>query len=85
MALGVGGTIVVAVTATLAAIGAAAIPSAGLVTMLMVLQVRVGCMPLFYLLHRPSPLAFVPPDVFPKLTFVLALRTAFLNRLAMWP
>lgn len=40
MVLGLGGTIVVAVTATLAAIGAAAIPSAGLVTMLMVLQVR---------------------------------------------
>ena len=40
MALGLGGTIVVAVTATLAAIGAAAIPSAGLVTMLMVLQAR---------------------------------------------
>lgn len=40
VALGMGGTIVVAVTATLAAIGAAAIPSAGLVTMLMVLQVR---------------------------------------------
>jgi Na+/H+-dicarboxylate symporter len=39
VALGVGGTIVVAVTATLAAIGAASIPSAGLVTMLMVLQV----------------------------------------------
>lgn len=39
VALGLGGTIVVAVTATLAAIGAAAIPSAGLVTMLMVLQV----------------------------------------------
>ncbi|CAL8471163.1 g10705 [Coccomyxa elongata] len=38
VALGVGGTVVVAVTATLAAIGAAAIPSAGLVTMLMVLQ-----------------------------------------------
>ena len=37
--LGLGGTVVVAVTATLAAIGAAAIPSAGLVTMLMVLQV----------------------------------------------
>lgn len=36
--LGLGGTIVVAVTATLAAIGAASIPSAGLVTMLMVLQ-----------------------------------------------
>ena len=36
MVLGLGGTIVVAVTATLAAIGAASIPSAGLVTMLMV-------------------------------------------------
>jgi Na+/H+-dicarboxylate symporter len=33
---------VVAVTATLAAIGAAAIPSAGLVTMLMVLQVGIA-------------------------------------------
>ena len=36
--LGVVGTIVVALTATLAAVGAPAIPSAGLVTMLMVLQ-----------------------------------------------
>ena len=42
VALGLGGTIVVAVTATLAAIGAAAIPSAGLVTMLMVLQVHTA-------------------------------------------
>ncbi len=40
MSLGLGSTVVVAVTATLAAVGAAAIPSAGLVTMLMVLQVR---------------------------------------------
>ena len=32
--------VVVAATATLAAVGAAAIPSAGLVTMLMVMQVR---------------------------------------------
>jgi len=45
--LGLGGTIVVAVTATLAAIGAAAIPSAGLVTMLMVLQARLGPCQLF--------------------------------------
>ena len=37
--LGLAGTVVVACTATLAAVGAAAIPSAGLVTMLMVLQV----------------------------------------------
>ena len=36
--LGAGGTLVVCITATLAAIGAAAIPSAGLVTMLLVLQ-----------------------------------------------
>ena len=36
--LGVGGSLVVALTATLAAVGAAAIPSAGLVTMLLVLQ-----------------------------------------------
>ena len=40
--LGLAGTVVVACTATLAAIGAAAIPSAGLVTMLMVLQVNPG-------------------------------------------
>ena len=39
MALGIGNICVIALTATLAAIGAAAIPSAGLVTMLMVLQV----------------------------------------------
>lgn len=64
VALGVGGTIVVAVTATLAAIGAAAIPSAGLVTMLMVLQVRARCMPPFSLLQRPSCLAVVPLDFF---------------------
>ena len=38
VALGAGGVAVVAVTATLAAVGAAAIPSAGLVTMLMCLQ-----------------------------------------------
>ena len=37
--LGFGNICVIALTATLAAIGAAAIPSAGLVTMLMVLQV----------------------------------------------
>ncbi len=43
VALGLAGTIVVACTATLAAIGAAAIPSAGLVTMLMVLQVVTPC------------------------------------------
>jgi Na+/H+-dicarboxylate symporter len=36
--LGIGGTLVVALTATIAAVGAAAIPSAGLVTMLIVLQ-----------------------------------------------
>ena len=40
VALGIGNICVIALTATLAAIGAAAIPSAGLVTMLMVLQVR---------------------------------------------
>ena len=39
VALGIGNICVIALTATLAAIGAAAIPSAGLVTMLMVLQV----------------------------------------------
>jgi solute carrier family 1 (high affinity glutamate transporter) protein 2 len=38
VALGPAGVAVVAATATLAAVGAAAIPSAGLVTMLMVLQ-----------------------------------------------
>lgn len=38
MHLGFTGTVVVALTATLAAVGAPAIPSAGLVTMLMVLQ-----------------------------------------------
>lgn len=37
--LGLAQTLVVACTSTLAAVGAAAIPSAGLVTMLMVLQV----------------------------------------------
>ena len=40
--LGMSGTIIVAVTATLAAVGAAAIPSAGLVTMVMVLQVALN-------------------------------------------
>lgn len=38
VSLGAVGTVVVALTATLAAVGAPAIPSAGLVTMLMVLQ-----------------------------------------------
>lgn len=38
VALGAAGTLVVALTATLAAVGAPALPSAGLVTMLMVLQ-----------------------------------------------
>ena len=38
MVLGPTGVVVVALTATLAAVGAPAIPSAGLVTMLMVLQ-----------------------------------------------
>ena len=36
--LGIGTTIVIALTSTIAAVGAAAIPSAGLVTMLIVLQ-----------------------------------------------
>lgn len=45
--LGAAGTLVVACTATLAAIGAAAIPSAGLVTMLMVLQVSASTAYLF--------------------------------------
>ena len=40
-ALNLAQLIVVACTATLAAIGAAAIPSAGLVTMIMVLQVQL--------------------------------------------
>jgi len=44
--LGIGNICVIALTATLAAIGAAAIPSAGLVTMLMVLQVRSDLLPL---------------------------------------
>ncbi len=39
--LGLAETLVVACTSTLAAVGAAAIPSAGLVTMLMVLQVSL--------------------------------------------
>ena len=39
--LGFAQLIVIACTATLAAIGAAAIPSAGLVTMIMVLQVQL--------------------------------------------
>ena len=39
VSLGLAETLVVACTSTLAAVGAAAIPSAGLVTMLMVLQV----------------------------------------------
>eukprot|EP00656_Telonema_subtile_P026048 TRINITY_DN28042_c0_g1_i2.p1 TRINITY_DN28042_c0_g1~~TRINITY_DN28042_c0_g1_i2.p1 ORF type:complete len:421 (+),score=110.84 TRINITY_DN28042_c0_g1_i2:209-1471(+) len=38
VSLGISGTIVVAFTATLAAVGAATIPSAGLVTMIMVLE-----------------------------------------------
>ena len=42
VALGAAGVAIVAVTATLAAVGAAAIPSAGLVTMLMVLQVGLA-------------------------------------------
>ena len=39
--LGFAQLVVIACTATLAAIGAAAIPSAGLVTMIMVLQVQL--------------------------------------------
>ena len=42
------GTIIVAVTATLAAVGAAAIPSAGLVTMVMVLQVALNLLMLWH-------------------------------------
>lgn len=42
MSLGFADVVVVAATATLAAVGAAAIPSAGLVTMLMVMQVHFG-------------------------------------------
>jgi len=40
-------TIVVALTSTIAAVGAAAIPSAGLVTMLIVLQAGAYTRPLF--------------------------------------
>ena len=49
VSLGLAGTVVVAFTATLAAVGAAAIPSAGLVTMLMVLQVSPSL-----ILHRKT-------------------------------
>ena len=40
--LGAGATVVVALTSTVAAVGAASIPSAGLVTMLIVLQAGGG-------------------------------------------
>jgi Na+/H+-dicarboxylate symporter len=50
VALGIGNICVIALTATLAAIGAAAIPSAGLVTMLMVLQVTQ----VFFRPYRPG-------------------------------
>ena len=55
VALGLAGTVVVACTATLAAIGAAAIPSAGLVTMLMVLQVSNRPRDLHNTLYGRSP------------------------------
>lgn len=43
VSMGLPELLVIACTATLAAVGAAAIPSAGLVTMLMVLQVNPPC------------------------------------------
>ena len=43
LSLSIGNVIVIAITATLAAIGAASIPMSALVSMITVLQVRDGC------------------------------------------
>lgn len=58
VSLGLAQTLVVACTSTLAAVGAAAIPSAGLVTMLMVLQVghlNLLCRSMLCYLSRAPP------------------------------
>jgi len=71
--LGLAGTVVVACTATLAAIGAAAIPSAGLVTMLMVLQVESQ------LLVNYKPPVNIFLEVWRSMHTILTKQTGILN------